>query len=162
MSSVRTRHVAARDDMGAGGLRATNWPLRDDPARSLAYLASCLLIAGACAALSQSVSMGLLTGLALLLAFWKLWIPIATEIEPRGVVLSVLGRRRHLSWREIDHLELREGGVFLCPEPPPLRRGLLSNVFLPWGKNRQAIRTFCDSYRPLGMRGQSGESTGSG
>ena len=140
----------------ARGLRATNWPLRDAPVRSLASLMACIAIAVGCAVLSHSVSMGLLAGLAMTLALWKLWLPVTTEFEPRGIVLTALGRRRRIAWREIDHLELREGGVFLCTQSLPLHRAALRSVFLPCGEDRESIATFCEEYRPLGLSDWSG------
>ena len=138
-----------RESVGARGLRATNWPLRDTPLPSLASFLGCVLLAVGCGVLSQSASMGLLTGLTVLLALWKLWVPITTEFEPRGIVLTVLRQRRRISWRDIDHLDLRDGGVFLCRQPQPLCRAALRNVFLPWGKDREAISQFIQEYRPL-------------
>ncbi len=161
MSSVRARQVALRESMGTRGLRATNWPLRDDPVVCLAVFAFCALLATACGLLSQSTSMGGMAGAAMLLAFWKLWLPITTEFEPRGVVLTVLRQRRRISWRDIDHLELDERGVFLCTQPQPSHHAVLSNIFLPWGKDRAAITTFCEGYRPLGAIDWSGTSHGS-
>lgn len=153
MSSVRPTLRPTREQRG---LRVTNWPLRDSPVRTTTVLFGCIAIAIGAGMASRSVSMGLLTGLVAVLVMWKLWIPITTEFEPRGVVLSACGRRRRISWRDIDHLELRGAGVFFCTGPDPADRAVLQSLFLPWGKDRDTIAAFCEEYRPLHISDWSG------
>jgi hypothetical protein len=97
--------------------------------------------------------MGIVAGLAMAITCWRLWLPITTEFEPRGVVLTALGQRRRISWREIDHFELRERGVFLCTSPGPVHESPLRCLFLPWVEDRQALSEFCDEYRPMDRLG---------
>ncbi len=101
--------------------------------------------------LSASWSMGVLATLALMAAHWKLWVPVTTEFDPRGVVLTALRHRRRIAWRQIDHLELRDGGVLLCTRPSTVPAAVMSSVFLPWAKQREQIAMFCEEYRQMSV-----------
>ena len=70
-------------------------------------------------------------------------------------MLSVLGQRRWIAWRNIDHLELHDEGLFLCARPQPASQAVLDTFFLPWGKERTSIAEFCEQYRPLAEQGES-------
>ena len=143
MSSLREKQDAVREHFGTHGISVTNWPLRDSPLRSISCLVGCLLIATVCGVMSRSCQMAGISGLVAVLVFWKLWIPVTTQLEPRGVVLKVLGRRRQISWRDIDRLELDSNGVFLCTNAQSLHQNALRNVFIPWGKDRESLIAFC-------------------
>jgi len=148
MSSVTADRPAGHERVATHGLRATNWPLRENPATCLAWAAFCLSLAVVAGWISQSVTMGMLSALVLVLATWKLWVPVTTEFEPRGIVLTTLGRSQRIAWRDIDHLELHEAGVFLCTQPVRLPRGATNSLFLPWGNDRSSIAAFCQQYHP--------------
>lgn len=149
MSSLKSRSESPRDEAGVRGLRVTNWPLRDNPVGVSVVALGCVLIAIGTGVVSGSVPMAMLALLALTLSLWQLWIPITTEFDPRGIVLTLLGQRRRIAWQSIDHLELHEAGVFLCAGPQSARRAALDTIFLPWGKDRESISSFCQNYRPL-------------
>ena len=48
---------------------------------------------------------------ALLLASWRLWIPIRFHIGPTGVIQSVLGQQRQLGWGYVKQIQPHRGGL---------------------------------------------------
>ncbi len=141
-----------RESKRPGGLRAVNWPLRDYPLYAIVTLALCCLVAVGAGWLSQSVHMGALSGLALASSMWQLWVPMTTEFGPRGITLSFLRIRRRIAWRDIGHLELCGRGMLVGSRPAHLNRGAGRKLFLPWGKDREAISAFCDEYRTASLQ----------
>jgi hypothetical protein len=121
-------------------------------------LGACAAVGGICGLVSSSLLMGTLAAATLVAAMWKLWIPVTTEFDPRGIVLTALGRRRRIAWRAIDHLELHQGGLFLCTQPVPPQHSVWGSVFLPWGSDRELITTFCEEYHGMGVADWSGAS----
>ena len=146
MSSVKTAYSMLREATRVRGLSAVNWPLRDQPIYAAASLVGCCAVGLVAGWISRSVSMGLLASLAVASAMWQLWIPIRTEFGPRGVTLTWLRRRRRIFWRDIGHLDLLSEGLFLCREPSGADCSGLGGLFLPWGRDRAAIATFCQEY----------------
>lgn len=158
-TSETSESFAASEAGKSSGLRVTNWPLRDAPLGCLAVYFFSVLMATGAGLSSHSVSMGLLTLLALMLVFWKLWIPITAQFDPHGVVLTIWRWPRRIAWRDIHHLELHKAGVFLCPYPQPAYRSPLHSLFLPWGPNRAPILAFCRVYRPVVLHGENAASS---
>ncbi|MFO7901523.1 MAG: hypothetical protein ACQESR_06110 [Planctomycetota bacterium] len=158
MSSGESKPTGERAAAQPSELRVTNWPLRDAPLECATVYLGSLLIAGGAGLMSRSVSMGLLTLLTLLLVFWKLWIPITVKFDSQGIMLTVWRWRRRIPWRHIDHLELHEAGMFLCPQSQPAHRVPLQSFFVPWRQKRNDIPLFCRRYRPVVLHEPSSAS----
>jgi hypothetical protein len=76
-------------------------------------------------------TMGMLVGGLLLPASWVLWLPVRFELGAKGIVRSVLGWRRRISWSEFTGYEAHANGVFLChySNHQPMRA--VRGLFLP-------------------------------
>lgn len=93
----------------------TSWPLRDESLRSaLIFLVEVALAIIAAYATGQW-TMGLLVLSLSAAATWTLWLPAKFELGPKGIVRSVLGLRRRVSWSEFAGYQTYSLGVFLVP-----------------------------------------------
>ena len=92
--------------------------------------------------------MGLLASQALLVATWKLWIPIICELGPSGVTVGVLHWRRHIAWHEMDRFEFRDRGMMFYTERDQSALSALRSLYLPWHGSRDAVTEICERYHP--------------
>jgi hypothetical protein len=109
----------------------TRWPLRDEPA-SAALLAGMVAL-GIVLALVGSGSwwMKLVVWGLLFLAGWPLWVPVRFEIGPKGIIRTILGWRRRISWSEFAHYETFPHGVALTGQLQHQPLGAVRGLFLP-------------------------------
>jgi hypothetical protein len=131
-----------------------NWPLRDEGLRSWAMLIG---IAGVVSLIWMAVGslpLTFLSATTLLLAVWRLWLPVKWELGLTGITQTVLGFRRRIPWLAVARFELRSDGVWLFAdrEASPLRA-----VFIGYGGQRTKIAALVDYY--LGTWTHSSDST---
>ncbi|QDU93111.1 hypothetical protein [Lignipirellula cremea] len=119
------------------------WPAIQAPVRSLVALALAIGLGWLADQMSGSETMGWLAGGAVVLAMWRLWIPVQVVIGPLGIVENILGYRRRISWREIYGYEDRPHGVLIQPHNPgsPLR-----GLYIFCGKRREDVVAVLDFY----------------
>jgi hypothetical protein len=106
-------------------------------------LAACSLAAGHFA---SNASMGIVAGVALALAAWRLWIPVRFEISSKGVVQSVLGRRRRIPWVEFARYDLRRRGVLLLTEMGGSPLVAFRSLYVGWNDYRQELLDLLDFF----------------
>jgi hypothetical protein len=146
MSDSSTENTSVRAAPPAREVRVVNWPMRDDPGSTLAVAGCCVAVGVLAAVVAGSWWMGLLSSGALGMATWKLWIPIACDMGPAGITLSVWRWRRHISWRQIDRVQCESRGVFLCgPGAGSGARGW-GSLYLPWRRQTNLVAEFHDYY----------------
>ena len=85
VSSTTTSSPARTDETGPLQLQLVNWPLRDQPRRSIGMILLLVLVSILTGQASESLSMGLLAGSAALVASWRYWLPVTYEIGPYGI-----------------------------------------------------------------------------
>lgn len=127
-TAVRRRETSTPRD-----LRITNWPLRDDGPWAMLAVTLVLAVALGAMILSASPATGLLALLALVLAMWRLWIPVTFEFSPHGMTQEVLGRRRRIAWRSIGGYRVVRRGVWLLPHASELRIAAPRSLFVRGG-----------------------------
>jgi hypothetical protein len=147
MSSVKTRG-SSTSRIRQVDLRLVSWPLRDTPLTTGLVLLGCIAVGVLAGWLSQSWSMGVLAAVALMVATWKLWIPIICELGPAGVTVGVLRWRRHIAWHELDRFESRERGMMFYTERDQSALSALRSLYLPWHGSREAVTEICERYHP--------------
>lgn len=128
-ASRRQREAAAPRE-----LLLVNWPLRDRAPVSWLAVAAAVAVAVTISSVASSPASGLAAFAALLLAMWRLWLPVRFEIGPQGVTESVLSRRRRIPWRKIGGFQTRRGGVALFPRPNELRAVAPRSLFIHGGR----------------------------
>jgi hypothetical protein len=95
---------------------------------------------------SESVAMGLLTLVSLLIVSWQTWLPMWVEIGPSGVTRQALGRRHRIPWTAIMHYEVCLYGVLMLPDAAVTRISALRGFYLHWGKHRTEVLACFEYY----------------
>jgi hypothetical protein len=91
-----------------------------------------------------------LAGLAVAVALWRTWLPVAYEFGPHGVTQVVVRRRRVISWLAIGDYEFTPRGVLLFPQGEPTGWNAARGLFILWAGRRQEITDVVEYY--LGSR----------
>jgi hypothetical protein len=131
-------------------VRLTNWPLRYEPISAWSTIAATLLVAAIVGNLSQSVLMGFISLAVLNVALWRLWVPVSFELGRKGVVQTVLGRARRISWSMIAGYDIRRHGVLLLADADSSPLAAARGLFIRWGTQRDALLKIVEYY--LGQR----------
>jgi hypothetical protein len=138
--NTSTRAASLRD------VRVVNWPLRDEPLYALAVSLGCVAAGVLAGVVASSGAMGLLAASCLLLAFWKLWVPVACELGPSGITISVLRWRRHVAWRQIERVQCVARGVLICGPTTVAWAQSWCSLYLPWRYHPQLVIEFHAQY----------------
>lgn len=125
-----------------------NWPLRDEPAAArLAALVVLLLAVGVIAATGSGwLALGAVA--AVVLAMWRMFIPIEYHLGSRGLRQSYLRRNHLVRWSQIKVIEVRRHGILLYPDSyfGPLRA--MRGVYVPWGSYHDEVIALVAFYAP--------------
>ena len=130
VSSTTAASSARPDETGPLQLQLVNWPLRDQPRRSIVLVLLLILVSTLAGLASESVSMGLLAGSAALVASWRYWLPVTYEIGPYGIRQLVFKRVRRLSWRQVGRIEIRNQGIRFLPDHDPAQLANLRGLYI--------------------------------
>ncbi|MEQ8791793.1 MAG: hypothetical protein RIC55_36365 [Pirellulaceae bacterium] len=131
--------IRRRDAVAPRDLRITNWPLRDDGPKVLLPVVIVATVAVCVASFVNSPATGLLALAALMLAMWRLWIPVTYEFNSQGVTQVLFGRRRRVSWRKIGGYRVRRGGVWLLPHDSELQVAAPRSLFVRGGRQLETL-----------------------
>jgi hypothetical protein len=138
--------VIAADDGGVLGLegappplRLSNFPLRDEGWIPWAMLLLFGGVAALAGAWSASPAMGGLLLAALLLAGWRIWVPVRFEIGPTGVTQTVLGRSRTVPWTRVARFDVRNRGVLLLGDDDQSPLASVHGLYIHWGKRQHEL-----------------------
>ena len=149
MSSARSPDSVTKLRIAPSDLRLVNWPLRDAKLASVLAVALITIVSVGATKLSGSVAMGVLTGLALAAALWRMWIPVTFEFSASGIVETIGRRRTRTSWSIIQSCEIRRSGVVLHfgdGESLKAPRGR----YIRWNRRRRELLAILEHY--LGPR----------
>jgi hypothetical protein len=122
------------------------WPLGDQPLRSLALLVAAALASGLVAVSVGHWLAGCVVALALLIVLWRTWLPVKYEITGQGIYRTVLGRRRLIAWAAIRGHRVLPGGVLLLPDETFVPAAPLRGLFLPFGPHRTEVLAHLEYY----------------
>jgi hypothetical protein len=99
---------------------------------------------------TRDLATGGIAGLAVVVALWRTWLPIAYEFGPQGVTQIVLRRRRAISWLAIGDYQFTPRGVLLFPVGEPTWWNAARGLFVLWAGRRAEISDVVEYY--LGSR----------
>ena len=125
-----------------------NWPLRDDWAFAGSSLLGTVLLGWLVARATESASAGFVCGLAMQLTLWRLWLPVTFEFGPRGIVQSVLGRARLVTWNRISAVRLRPAGILITFDQRELPLAVFSSLYVRWRDQQTAVLAVVRQYVP--------------
>jgi hypothetical protein len=134
------------------------WPIRDEGRRAWLLAALVPLVALVCAAATGKPYLSL-TGAALsALALWRLWIPVGFELQPKGLVQTLLGRKRITPWKDVRRCEIHDEGIVLFAAPQAAPWDALRGLYVPCGPRREEILVVL-AYYIKGLAPQDGSSS---
>jgi hypothetical protein len=155
VSSTTAASSDRPDETGPLQLQLVNWPLRDQPRRSLVVVLLLALVSVLAGLASESLSMGLLAGSASLVASWRYWLPVTYEIGPYGIRQLVFKRIRRLSWRQVGRIEIRNQGIRFLPDHDPAQLANLRGLYIYHPGQEETLKHVVNYYM------QSMETAGS-
>ncbi len=127
-------------------LRLTNWALRDNGILAWTVLA-CLVGGVIVAAIAAHSVVVAAVGLAAFFATtWRQWIPVEFEFGPRGIVETIMGRRRRISWSAVRSWRIRSQGIFFSPIAEFVPLAALRGLYVRWGDNRDDLIAIVNYY----------------
>jgi hypothetical protein len=115
------------------------WPLRDEGRRAWLLAALAPLAAIITAATTLRWYLALSAAAVTAIALWRLWVPVAYEVQPKGLSQTILGRTRFIAWRNVRRCEVRSEGVFLLFAAQAVPWDLLRGLYVPCGPRRDEI-----------------------
>lgn len=113
-------------------VRIVNWPLREAGLR--VWLTGLGIVTGSTAAglIASNPAMGAVCCATLMLASWRLWIPVTFELGTKGVTQSALIFRWRIPWRCFARYETRSHGVWLLNDTEPTPFSTLRGIYVDW------------------------------
>lgn len=127
-------------------VRWEHWPAQAHPLVAAALSAGVVATGWLAAEVTARPYPGWLAAAALLVAFWRFFLPVRYELNSDGIHRVVLGRRRRIPWQSIRSFRADAGGVLLLPFPDPCPLDALRGEYLPWNDHRAEILAFLHYY----------------
>lgn len=136
-----------------------NWPLIQNGWRSIVHVLGTGLIVVLAYSLSRSPAMTALTGLVLVVATWRFWVPMRYRLTAEGIGQFGFGRRRLIPWPSVVRYEVLRDGIMLHFGRGESLLARLSTKYLAWGNERERVLAMVEFFtrhdRPSSARGSS-------
>ena len=129
-------------------VRWRSWPLRDRPLRGALVLLGLIAVGLLVHGLTGRPHLAFLAVGALVVALWRLFVPMTIEMNDQGVDRWILGRKRHIPWQAIRRHRVGPDGVLLLPDDDPSPLAALRGLYLPWGRHREEVLAHLRHYLP--------------
>lgn len=120
-------------------LRIVSWPLRNDWRRTLGLLTVVVLVGGCGGVLSGSYAMAGFVLTLMLVASWRLWIPVTFELSSQGIRQSAWGVSRRIAWTQISRCEPLDRGILLLGDNDLTPFSYLRSLYIPCTKERDEL-----------------------
>ena len=131
--------LAATSDHPPAAIRWRSWPLRDDVKRTSLAVGGLMAAVGGIWLLTGRILLALAALAALVLSLWRFFLPVAFELNDKGVDQRFLGRLRHISWHAIGRYEVCSAGVLVLPNRDRSVMAPFRGLYLPFGSHREEI-----------------------
>lgn len=138
MSTSHTHPMSDRLDPPPS-IRWRSWPLRDSPGQTLLIALGLAVAVLAVRWASGYTHLALVALVVLLLALWPCFVPIAYEINIRGIERRLFARRRRIPWTAIRRYQVSTDGAVLLPRKEHHPADFLQATFLPWATRREEV-----------------------
>jgi hypothetical protein len=116
-----------------------SWPLVDD-FRSIWPLAALAVAMIALVGLGTgSIGNALFAAAVIVIASWRIWMPMRYEVNSSGFVRSCLGRARRVSWSAVARVDVLPNGFRLLNYAEPGLFDAWTATFVPWGTHGEEV-----------------------
>ena len=91
---------------------------------------------------------------AIMLAMWRLFVPLTFEVNSRGLTQSILGRKRLVPYNAIGRYEVHRDGILLLPRAILANHGepsavdFFRSLYVPFGGHQEQILEALEHYCP--------------
>ena len=92
--------------------------------------------------------MGGLVQIVLVLALWRLWIPVTYQLGRDAVVETAWRRWRHIDWLAVTHVQVHPRGVLLVADRTSTPLATVGGIFIPWKNSRAEVLDVIEHYAP--------------
>jgi len=127
-------------------MRWTVWPLIDRPWASLSLGVLTLAIGYAVYATSGKWYWTAAASLAIIVAAWRLFLPVTFEVTLRGLKQESMIQSARTPWSEIRAVRKCSGGLLLLSGNDDSPLDALRGLFLPWGPHRTELLQLTSLY----------------
>jgi len=114
-------------------------PLRDGGLRMWSMGLGILGIGVTAAMVADNLAMGAVCVICLLVATWRIWLPITYELGTKGITQSTLVFRWRIPWRCFARYETRPRGVWLLSDADPTPVSTLRGIYVPWSDQESQV-----------------------
>lgn len=128
----------------------TNCPFRDSPVATVVVILVLTAAGIGIAYLADSPAMGVLGSAAIATSMWRMWVRVKFEFGPKGIVQTMFGRQRRISWSAVKRREIRQQGILLLFDDRRAPVATLRGLYIRWNKQPDALIAVVDYY--LGPR----------
>ena len=153
-STPPRRLLAAGGRLAPDDVVFWNWPLRDEGLRSWGMLVGVAVLVSLVWTFWRDLALASAVALALLVALWRLWLPVKWELGLTGITQTAFGFKRRIAWLAIASYEIRPDGVWLFADR---EQSHLRAVFIGYAGRREEVVALVNYY--LGTWAHSSEST---
>jgi hypothetical protein len=136
-------------------LQLRNWTLVDHPSAGALLILLVIFSVAATMWFSGSVALSASCLVALVLALWRMWLPVRFELDSRGVQQILWGRRHFFPWSCIDHFQVDRRGVLLVPRREASRVPLASTLYIGGGGHQAELCHLVSFYAGTSGRHES-------
>lgn len=91
------------------------------------------------AQLTGEMYLAVLAGAALVVAWWRFFVPVVFELNVDGVHQWAFRRHRQTPWRSIRGYEIFADGILLLPCNERLLIDALRGMYVPWEGHRDEV-----------------------
>jgi hypothetical protein len=146
MGTSANQHANSALPSPPNEVEITVWPLHDDPLRSWSLVLGVVALSALAGWVAASFAMGLFCLAAILVALWRMWVPVTFHLGPRGIVQTVLGRQTRFLWSSVARFEVHSSGVLLLPDADPTPLNKLRSLYIRFQGEKVALLELVDYY----------------
>jgi hypothetical protein len=115
------------------------WPIRDEGRRAWLLAASVPLVGLMTFIATGRWYLALVAALLTAAALWRLWVPVGYELQPKGLLQTILGRTWLIPWKDVRRCELQSEGVVLFASAQAVPWDMLRGLYVPCGPRREEM-----------------------
>lgn len=127
-------------------LQITNWPLRQQRPFVFVVTLAIIVVSALTGRVMHHWLFGLLTFLALIVATWRMWIPVRFKLDSRGVRQTVWLRRSRMPWSKVARYVVDPNGVLLLYREDAFPLSALRGTYIHIHEEREALLNILETY----------------